>query len=84
MSSTSFTYLLTLSIVVNLFNIALGATSSYFFDKLVENDKRKPVHRRRLVNFSFGVVFTMIVFKLGIMKIQKSIVEATNSVISRG
>ena len=81
--ASNFTYMLILSIVINLFNIVLGATSSYLFDKLIKDNERRPVYRRRLVDFTFGVVFTMIIFKLGIMKFQQSIVESTNKVVSK-
>lgn len=77
----AYVYLLVTAIVVNTFNVALGMTSSYVFDKFVGEDKRQPVWKRRAVNFSFGVLFTLVVGEVGVARMQKSVVERSKMII---
>lgn len=77
----AYVYLLVTAIVVNTFNVALGMTSSYVFDKFVGEDERQPVWKRRAVNFSFGVLFTLVVGQVGVSRIQQSVVERSKMII---
>ena len=80
----SYPYLILTAVVVNVFNILLGTTSSYLFDKFVGEDEKRPVWKKRLINFSFGVAFTILVGQIGISRIQNSVLETSTMVLDNG
>lgn len=80
----SYLYLILTAVVINTFNILLGMTSSYLFDKFVGEDEERPVWSRRAVNFSFGVAFTILVGQIGVSSIQDSVLETSAMVLKTG
>lgn len=74
-------YLILTAVIINVFNVLLGMTSSYIFDKVVGDDEYRPVWKRRLVNFSFGVAFTLLLGQIGFSRIQESVLETSTEIL---